>query len=86
MHQTAWAVVPLNTDPKWPQGYIAVFQLRLSRLFRPLADEAFVNDLEKRFQLRLSMGKDGRPIKARKRDKNEWLSLVQFAGNGSVSR
>ncbi|MCX5973327.1 MAG: transposase [Coprothermobacterota bacterium] len=35
---------------------------------RPLGDEAFVNDLEKRFQMRLARGKAGRPVKAGKRD------------------
>jgi hypothetical protein len=34
MHQTARAVAPLNTDPKWPQGSIVALQLRSSRLFR----------------------------------------------------
>lgn len=36
---------------------------------RPLGDEAFVSDLEKRFQLRLARGKVGRPVKAGKREK-----------------
>ena len=35
---------------------------------RPLGDEAFVTDLEKRFQMRLTRGKAGRPFKAEKRD------------------
>ena len=26
MHQTARAVAPLHTDPKWPQGYTAVLR------------------------------------------------------------
>jgi hypothetical protein len=26
MHQTARAVAPLHTDPKWPQGYIVVLR------------------------------------------------------------
>jgi putative transposase len=33
---------------------------------RPLGDEAFVSDLEKRFQLRLARGKAGRPVTAGK--------------------
>jgi hypothetical protein len=36
---------------------------------RPLGDEAFVSDLEKRFQLRLARGKVGRPVKAGEREK-----------------
>ena len=36
---------------------------------RPLGDEAFVSDPEKRFQLRLARGKVGRPVKAGKRGK-----------------
>ena len=36
---------------------------------RPLGDEAFVSDLEKRFQLRLARGKAGRPVKVGKREK-----------------
>jgi len=35
---------------------------------RPLGDEAFVSDLEKRFQLRLARGKVGRPVAAGKED------------------
>ena len=35
---------------------------------RPLGDEAFVTDLEKRFQMRLTSGKAGIPFKAEKRD------------------
>jgi hypothetical protein len=33
---------------------------------RPLGDEAFVGDLEKRFQLRLARGKVGRPKREKK--------------------
>ncbi len=36
---------------------------RESFVNRPLGDEAFVNDLEEQFQLRLSRGKAGRPAK-----------------------
>lgn len=36
---------------------------------RPLGDKAFVHDLENRFQVRLTRGKAGRPIKAGTRDK-----------------
>jgi putative transposase len=37
---------------------------------RPLGDEAFVSDLEKRFQLRLARGRVGRPVAAGKEDNN----------------
>ena len=33
---------------------------------RPLGDEAFISDLEERFQLRLTRGKVGRPVRTRK--------------------
>jgi len=36
MHQAARAVAPLNTDPKWPWGYIAVLPLRSSQVSRQL--------------------------------------------------
>ena len=36
---------------------------------RPLGDEAFISDPEKRFQLRPAGGKVGRPVKAGKREK-----------------
>jgi hypothetical protein len=39
---------------------------RESFVNRPLGDEAFVSDLEKRFQLRLSRGKVGRPKREKK--------------------
>jgi len=35
---------------------------------QPLGDEAFVSDLEKRFQLRLARGNVGRPVKTGKRE------------------
>ena len=38
---------------------------------RPLGNEGFVNDLEKRFQMRLARGKASRPAKAGKETKNE---------------
>jgi putative transposase len=41
---------------------------RNSLVNRPLGDEAFVTDLEKRFQLRLARGKVGRPVTARNRE------------------
>ena len=43
---------------------------RDSLVNRPLGDEAFVSDLEKRFQLRLARGKVGRPAKVQKREIN----------------
>lgn len=42
---------------------------RDSLVNRPLGDEAFVGDLEKRFHLKLARGKAGRPAKARKSEK-----------------
>ena len=36
--------------------------------------------------MRLARGKAGRTVKAGERDKNQWLFLIQFAGNGSGSR
>ena len=50
-----------------PEGFLDSVR-RDSFVNRPLGDEAFVNDLEKRFQMRLARGKAGRPVKAGKRD------------------
>jgi putative transposase len=43
---------------------------RNSSVSRPLGDEAFVNDLEKRFQIKLARSKAGRPVKSEKDPNN----------------
>ena len=51
------------------EGFLK-FVRRDSFVNRPLGDEAFVSDLEKRFQLRLARGRVGRPVAAGKEDNN----------------
>jgi hypothetical protein len=51
------------------KGTFNNFVRRDSFVNRPLVDERFVNDLEKRFPMRPARGKAGRPVDARKRDK-----------------